>query len=263
MDDDSASTGGAVTRPHRRRGDYGVDGDFAVVPARGQAAIVSAILLILIGLTVWALVAAWYVAAVITAVLAVAWALFVGSYLYTTLIGKFRVWADILGGLGLRGDERVLDLGCGRGALLLMAARSLPRGRAVGIDLWRADQTGNGPEATLRNAELEGVADRVDLETGDITRLPFPDGSFDLVISNLVLHNISAAADRRAALDEAVRVLRPGGRLAIGDLLHTREYRDRLRELGLADARRRGLGARMWWGSPFLPTRLVTATKPA
>jgi arsenite methyltransferase len=246
---------------NRRRGDYGVDGDYSVVSARGQAAIVTAVLLVLIALTVWGLVAGVPVAAWIAGVLAVLWALFVGSFLYTTLIGKFRVWARILGGLGLRGDERVLDLGCGRGALLLMAAALVPSGRAVGIDLWRADQTGNGPDATLRNAEREGVADRVELTTGDITALPFPDGSFDLVVSNLVLHNISAVDGRRAALDEAVRVLRPGGRLVLGDLMHTGEYRDRLRELGLTDARRRNLGPRMWWGSPFLPTRLVTATR--
>ncbi|WP_019926032.1 class I SAM-dependent methyltransferase [Nocardia sp. BMG111209] len=244
--DDTAPTSDTLRNLRHRRGDYGVDGDFAVVSARGQAVIVAAILFVLVAVAVGAAVAGSYAGAVVAAVLAVAWALFVGSYLYTTLIGKFRVWAGVLAGLGLRGDERVLDLGCGRGALLLMVAALLPRGRAVGIDVWRADQTGNGPEATRRNAELEGVADRVELETGDITRLPFADASFDVVVSNLVLHNISDAGARRAALDKAVRVLRPGGRVLIGDLMHTGEYRDRLRELGLTDARRRGLGPRMW-----------------
>jgi hypothetical protein len=50
------------------------------------------------------------------------------SYLYTTLRGKFVVWGELLDGLGLRGDERILDLGCGRGTVLLMAAQHLTTG---------------------------------------------------------------------------------------------------------------------------------------
>ncbi|WP_433663838.1 class I SAM-dependent methyltransferase [Nocardia sp. CA-128927] len=245
----------------RRQGDYGVDGDFGVISARWLALIVVAIVAGLIAFTVRNLVVGALVGAVLTGLIAIALVLFVGSYLRTTRVGKFEVWSRILGDLRLRGDEQVLDLGCGRGALLLMAAELLPRGRAVGIDLWQADQTGNNPDATRRNAEREGVADRVEVQTGDITRLPFADNTFDLIISNLVLHNLPSAADRRAALDEAVRVLRPGGRLAIADLLSTNRYRAHLRELGLTDVGRRNLGWRMWWGAPWFPTRLVTATK--
>jgi len=50
---------------------------------------------------------------------------------------KFVVWAQLLDGLRLRGDERVLDIGCGRGALLMMAGQHLATGHAVGIDLWK------------------------------------------------------------------------------------------------------------------------------
>jgi ubiquinone/menaquinone biosynthesis C-methylase UbiE len=64
----------------------------------------------------------------------------------------------------------------------------------------------------LRNAVAEGVADRVEVKTGDITRLPFPDASFDAVISMTVLHNIPSRAARDAALAEFARVLKPGGR---------------------------------------------------
>lgn len=161
----------------RRRGEYGIDGDFGTVSARMQAVIVAIIASALAVGMIGSLVAGAWIAAVVTGLVLVWFAAFVGSYLRTTLVGKFEVWERILGGLGLRGDERVLDLGCGRGAVLLRAAQLLPRGRAVGIDIWRADQTGNSPERTRRNAELEGVADRVTLETGDITRLPFPDNS--------------------------------------------------------------------------------------
>ena len=65
------------------------------------------------------------------------------SYVYTTRAGKFAVWEDLLRKLSLRGDERVLDLGSGRGAILMMAAKLLPQGRGVGLDLWRSvDQSG-------------------------------------------------------------------------------------------------------------------------
>lgn len=59
--------------------------------------------------------------------------------------GKFKVWAQELKALGLRGDEQVVDLGCGRGAVLTMAARLVPRGKVTGVDLWRSvDQSATG-----------------------------------------------------------------------------------------------------------------------
>jgi len=172
------------------------------------------------------------------------------------------VWDRVLDELRLRGDETVLDLGCGRGAVLLAAAKRLPRGRAIGVDLWRADQTDNSQEATLANATLESVADRVEVRTADMTALPLASESVDIIVSSLAIHNIATPAGRRQALDEAVRVLRPGGRLAIADLWETRQHADHLRELGWRNIKRRNLGWRMWYGGPWFSTRLVTATKP-
>src|SRR5207244_5522879 len=179
------------------------------------------------------------------------------AYLYTTLRGKFVVWAELLDRLNLRGDERILDLGCGRGAVLLLAAQHLTTGRAVGVDLWRrVDQSGNSPEATRRNARAEGVDDRVELHTANMMALPFEDDRFDLVVSNFAIHNISGRAGREKAVSEAVRVLRPGGRLLIVDVRATGQYQAQLARLGMDDVARRGLA---WW---FQPARLVTATKP-
>ncbi len=186
-----------------------------------------------------------------------------GFYLHTTLRGKFVAWAELLNQSGLRGDERILDLGCGRGAVLLMAAQYLTTGRAVGVDLWRSvDQSGNAAEATRRNALAEGVADRVELHTGDMTALPFADNSFDVVVSSLAIHNISGRAGREKAVDEAVRVLRPGGRLLIADIRGTRQHQAQLAKLGMKDVARRRLGWQFWWGGPWAATHLVTATKP-
>jgi len=64
------------------------------------------------------------------------------------------------------------------------------------------------------------VADRVEVETGDITRLPFPDASFDAVISMTVIHNIPSRDGRDQALRELVRVLKPDGRIARFDHVH-------------------------------------------
>jgi arsenite methyltransferase len=186
------------------------------------------------------------------------------SYLYTTRVGKFARWASLIGDLRLRGDEVALDMGCGRGAVLLALAKSLPRGRVVGVDLWHtSDQSGNSVDVTRRNATLEGVADRVTLENADMRDLPFADAMFDLVVSSLAIHNIPDAAGRARAVAEATRVLKPGGRLLIADIRATGEYRDRLRTLGLSDATTRGLGWRFWYGGPWVATTVACATKPA
>jgi arsenite methyltransferase len=187
-----------------------------------------------------------------------------GIYVYTTRAGKFAVWAELLDRLELNGDERLLDIGCGRGAVLLMAAQCLPRGRAVGVDVWSTkDQSGNAEEVTRRNAALEGVAERIELHTADMRQLPFDDGSFDVVVSSLAIHNVPGAGQRAKALREAARVLKPGGKLAIADIRHTRAYARELAACGLKLTERRSLGYRFWYAAgPWAATRLVAAIKP-
>jgi SAM-dependent methyltransferase len=235
--------------PTPRKGSYGIDAPY-LLPVLGALLVVNVVNGAVSG-------SAWpFVGAVVVLACAV-------FGLYTSRRGKFVVWAELLDQLQLQGDERILDLGCGRGAVLLLAAQHLTTGRAIGVDLWRrGDQSSNAAEATRRNALAEGVAERVELHTADMTSLPFQPNSFDLVVSNVAIHNTKGRSGRKRAIEEAVRVLRPGGRLMIADLWATALYRDLLLHIGMIDVARRGLGWRMWWSGPWLPTHLVTATKP-
>jgi arsenite methyltransferase len=234
---------------YRRKGSYGIDAPY-LLPILGVLFAGNIVQGVVSG-SVWPFVGALVVLAC------------AGMGMYASRHGKFVVWAKLLDQLKLRGDERILDLGCGRGAVLLLAAQRLTTGRAVGVDLWRrGDQSGNKAEATRCNALAEGVADRVELHTADMTALPFPADNFDLVVSNVAIHNIKGWVGREKAIEEAVRVLRPGGQLMIADLWGTGLYQSYLAKLGMTEIGRRALGWRMWWSGPWLATRLVTATKP-
>lgn len=145
--------------------------------------------------------------------------------LWDSRIGKMRNREQLLDAVRIREDARVLDVGCGRGLMLIGAAKRLTTGKASGIDLWQAeDLSGNRPEATMENAEREGVADRVDVQTADMRKIPFPDATFDVVVSCSAIHNIYDAAGRRQAIAEIARVLKPGGEAVIDDIRHGREY---------------------------------------
>ncbi|MDQ6899797.1 MAG: class I SAM-dependent methyltransferase [Candidatus Dormibacteraeota bacterium] len=242
--------------PERRKGDYGFDAPYVpLLLSLGDLVMLAAAAVKLIGGSV-----AWALFCVLCAAGLLASA---ASYLYTTRRGKFSVWSTLLNGLEMRGNEQLLDLGCGRGAVLLMGAQLVPRGRAVGVDLWKsADQSGNAIETTRRNAELEGVAETVQLETADMRDLPFPNSSFDLVVSSIAIHNVNDSRERERCIDEAVRVLRPGGQLLVADIRFAGQYVERLRHLAMAEVESRPLGWRFWYGGPWVAASLVSCVKP-
>lgn len=238
-----------------RKGDYGIDAPYVVLGfalgalAASGLAIYSGLHRGLNAAAPWAFTALWFVFSEV-------------SYLYTTRIGKLQVWSELLDAQRLRGDERVLDVGCGRGAVLMLAAERVPRGSAVGLDRWsRADQSGNAEAVTRRNAVAEGVSERVELVTCDMRSMAFEKDSFDLVVSSLAIHNIPEAEGRAQAVREMLRVLKPGGELLIADFRRTDDYEATLRESGAEAVSRTHLGPRFWYGGPFAMTKLVRARK--
>jgi arsenite methyltransferase len=172
--------------------------------------------------------------------------------------GKFRARDRLLERLKLRGDETVLDVGCGHGLLLIAAAKMLPRGRAVGIDIWSMDQSDNSRESTLRNATLEGVAQRVTVHDGDMRKMPFADRSFDATVAHFAIHNVRSREGRREAIREIVRTLNQGGQVAISDIISLDLYADELRKSDMLDVEISDLS---FWTFP--PARTVTARKPS
>ena len=168
--------------------------------------------------------------------------------LYYSLVGKVQLRERLLDGLPWSGDERVLDVGCGRGLFLVAAARRLTTGTATAVDIWVPGAvTDNRREAVLENAALEGVADRVTVEEGDARKLPFTDATFDLVLSNFVLHEVNTREDREKIVREVVRVLKSGGRFLIVDFIFTGECADMFRRAGAADATRSRVGRISFW----------------
>jgi arsenite methyltransferase len=174
--------------------------------------------------------------------------LMAGGMLFYSVIGKRAIRDWLLDQVPWRGDEVVLDVGCGRGLLLVGAARRLTSGKAIGVDAWiRGAVSGNRPAAALRNARLAGVAERVTVRDGDARRLPCADASVDVVVCNFVLHEMDTRTDRELMLSEIARVLRPGGHVALVDFIFTGEAVRLLRAGGVGDARRTRAGWVSFW----------------
>jgi SAM-dependent methyltransferase len=183
-------------------------------------------------------------------------------FLLYVKVGKFRHRDFMLGLHSWHGDEQVLDVGCGRGLLLAGAAKRIAAlsgsGHVTGIDVWsNVDMGGNSPAATQHNLDLEGIAPLCTLVSQPAQEMSFPDATFNVIVSNLCIHNIYDAPTRHEALRQIVRVLKPGGTALISDYKRTGEYANEFRKAGLAVEKKRGSLI-----TTFPPLTVVIARKP-
>lgn len=179
-----------------------------------------------------------------------------GLMLLYSKVGKMRHRDRMIRMAGLTGDENVLDVGTGRGLLLIGAAKKLTTGHAVGIDIWKAeDLSDNNRERTEKNLAAEDVADRCVLLNEPAQKMSFADNSFDVVLSNMCIHNISERDERDQACMEIVRVLKPGGVAVISDYKNTRNYAQVFKNAGMTVTRK------FYFADTFFPVSIVRAQK--
>lgn len=147
---------------------------------------------------------------------------FTGMYLtvkgFTNLEKRIVDRDMLLDSIPWKGSESVLDIGCGNGILLLSAAKKIPDGRAIGIDLWTENSGDNRKDVFLKNAEIEGVENRVTVETEDARSLPYENAIFDVILCGLTMHHILHDKGAEKAIKEMVRVTKPGGYIAVYDV---------------------------------------------
>ena len=122
------------------------------------------------------------------------------------------------------GQGKALDIGTGSGRVAIYLAKRYPLAHVVGIDYW-GNPWAYSKAICDQNAEIEGVADRVNFQRASAVNLPFADGEYDLVISNFVFHSVRVL-NKISLIKDALRVVRKGGVFAFQDLFNKQFYGD-------------------------------------
>ncbi len=212
--------------------DYGIDGS-------PKALVITVLIIAVIDACLYAFHGMYFTIAACIVLICGLWAALAGVWwIVYVKVGKFGHRDNLLSMVDWKGNETVLDVGTGRGLLMIGAAKRLAAcsaplaeraersGKCIGIDVWRQqDMVNNNAEKTLNNARLEGVMDKIEIRNEDIRNTSFSSESFDVVLSNLCLHNISSKEGRSCACKEIARLMKPNGIAVISDGFHIREYR--------------------------------------
>lgn len=129
----------------------------------------------------------------------------------------------VIANIDWQGKGKVLDIGCGNAPLTIKLARKYPQAEIIGMDYWGKNWDYSMQVCTA-NAGIAGVEKQVIFRQGSASKLPFEDASFDLVVSNLVFHEVQDVKDKRVSIQEALRVLKPGGIFVFQDLFLLTPY---------------------------------------
>lgn len=141
--------------------------------------------------------------------------------------------------LSWNGKGRLLDIGCGAGALTIRCAKKFPKAELVGMDYWGTGWS-YAKEQCERNASIEGVAKRIVFQKGDAANLDFYDGSFDAAVSNFVFHEVRSQPDKRKVVKEALRTVKKGGTFAFQDMFSQENLYGNMEEF-VEELRREGI----------------------
>ena len=129
----------------------------------------------------------------------------------------------IIQGLGKDVKGKILDIGSGNGVLAVKLALQHRKTEVLGIDYWGKDwEYSKG--VCEKNAQAAEVEDRIHFQKGDAAALDFANDTFDGAVSNLTFHEVKSAADKRSVVQEALRVVKPGGTFAFVDYFYAEEY---------------------------------------
>ncbi len=135
----------------------------------------------------------------------------------------------LLSHLSWDGKGRLLDIGCGSGALTILCAKTWPGAEITGMDYWSREWN-YAKEQCEENARIEQVSP-ITFRQGDASKLPFPDESFDAAVSNFVFHEVRTQPDKRQVVREALRVVKKGGAFAFHDLFEQKQIYGDMEEL--------------------------------
>jgi SAM-dependent methyltransferase len=134
-----------------------------------------------------------------------------------------KVYNLIIQSLGAKVKGRILDIGSGNGVLAVKLAQQHDEAEVVGIDYWGKEwEYSKG--VCENNARAAKVESRVHFQKGDAAALEFATDTFDGAISNLTFHEVRSVMDKRAVVQEALRVVKPGGAFAFVDYFYDAKY---------------------------------------
>lgn len=155
------------------------------------------------------------------------------------LMGEIHEY--LLKHLNWDGKGKLLDIGCGSGALTIRCSKKFTDGKLTGIDYWGAEWS-YAKEQCERNAEIEGVSERIHFQKGDAAKLDFESETFDAAVSNFVFHEVKSQPDKRKVVREALRVVKKGGAFAFQDMFaqeklygNMEEFVELLKEEGIQE----------------------------